>query len=87
MTLVGFASAGRVALRFAAQHPHRLARLAVINASPRFRRGPDWPWGFNDASIDRFVETAREGGIEALTTSFWARPQCSGTSVDTRRTA
>lgn len=65
--LVGFASAGHVALRFAAQHPHRLAKLALINASPRFRTGPDWPWGFNDASIDRFVETAREGGIEALT--------------------
>jgi pimeloyl-ACP methyl ester carboxylesterase len=39
----------------------------VINASPRFRRSTDWPWGFDDASIDRFVETAREGGIEALT--------------------
>jgi non-heme chloroperoxidase len=67
VTLVGFASAGHVALRFGAQHPHRLARLAVINASPRFRRGPDWPWEFNDASIERFVESAREGGIEALT--------------------
>jgi non-heme chloroperoxidase len=67
VTIIGFASAGHVALRFAAQHPHRLAKLAVINASPRFRRSTDWPWGFDDAGIDRFVETAREGGIEALT--------------------
>jgi pimeloyl-ACP methyl ester carboxylesterase len=66
-TVVGFASAGHVALRFAAQHPHRLARLAVINASPRFRQGADWPWGFDDAGIDRLVRAGREGGIEALT--------------------
>jgi non-heme chloroperoxidase len=67
VALIGFASAGHVALRFAAQHPHRLAKLAVINASPRFRRGDDWPWGFDDADIDRFVPIGREGGIEALT--------------------
>ncbi|MDT5264616.1 MAG: non-heme chloroperoxidase, partial [Mycobacterium sp.] len=67
VALIGFASAGHVALRFAAQHPDRLAKLAVINASPRFRRGGDWPWGFDDAGIDRFVQIGREGGIEALT--------------------
>jgi non-heme chloroperoxidase len=67
VALIGFASAGHVALRFAAEHPERLSKLAVINASPRFCRGDDWPWGFEDASIARFVETAREGGIDALT--------------------
>jgi non-heme chloroperoxidase len=67
VALIGFASAGHVALRFAAQHPDRLAKLAVINASPRFRRGGDWPWGFDDAGIDRFVRIGREASIEALT--------------------
>jgi len=67
VALIGFASAGHVALRFAAQHPDRLTKLAVINASPRFRRGGDWPWGFDDASIDRLVRLGREAGIEALT--------------------
>src|ERR1700738_160963 len=67
MALIGFASAVHVGWRFAAQHPDRLAKLAVINASPRFRRGGDWPWGFDDAGIDRFVQIGREGGIEALT--------------------
>jgi non-heme chloroperoxidase len=65
--VIGFASAGHVALRFAAQHPGRLAKLAVIVASPRFRQGADWPWGFDDAGIDRFVQTGREAGIDALT--------------------
>jgi len=67
VALIGFASAGHVALRFAAQHPDRLTKLAVINASPRFRRGADWPWGFDDAGIDRFVRIGRDAGIEALT--------------------
>jgi non-heme chloroperoxidase len=67
VALIGFASAGHVALRFAAQHPDRLTKLAVINASPRFRRGGDWPWGFDDAGIDRLVRLGREAGIEALT--------------------
>ncbi|MFJ6569736.1 alpha/beta fold hydrolase [Streptomyces sp. NPDC091292] len=67
IVLVGFASAGHVALRYAAQHPQRVSDLVVINASPRFRRGPDWPWGFTDEGIAHFTDAARDGGIEALT--------------------
>nr|WSZ20544.1 alpha/beta fold hydrolase [Streptomyces canus] len=33
-TVIGFASAGHVALRFAAQHPQLLGKLAVLNGSP-----------------------------------------------------
>ena len=43
VVLVGFASGGHVTLRYAAQYPQRVQRLVTINASPRFRRGPDWP--------------------------------------------
>lgn len=66
-TVVGFASAGHVALRFAAQHPDLLGRLAVLNGSPKFRRGDDWPHGFDDAAIAHFTDAAREGGIEGIT--------------------
>ncbi|MEU9332895.1 alpha/beta hydrolase [Streptomyces sp. NPDC048290] len=65
--VVGFASAGHVALRFAAQHPALLGRLAVINGSPRFLTGPDWPYGFQEPTIERFTALAAHGGIEALT--------------------
>lgn len=65
--LVGFASAGHVALRFAAIHPERVAKLVTINASPRFRRDADWPWGFSDEGIDHFVRPLRERGIEGIT--------------------
>jgi non-heme chloroperoxidase len=65
--LVGFASAGHVALRFAANHPRRVGKLVAINGSPRFRRGEDWPWGFSDEGIDHFVRPLRERGIEGIT--------------------
>jgi non-heme chloroperoxidase len=67
IVLVGFASAGHVALRYAALHPEALGQLVTINASPRFRRGPDWPWGFDDAGIAHFTDAARERGIEGIT--------------------
>ncbi|GAB3155227.1 alpha/beta hydrolase [Amycolatopsis stemonae] len=65
--LVGFASGGHVALRFAAQHPELVGKLAVLNGSPKFRRGEDWPYGFDAAAIGHFTQTAARGGIEALT--------------------
>jgi non-heme chloroperoxidase len=65
--VVGFASAGHVALRFAALHPALLGKLAVLNGSPKFRRSPDWPYGFDDAGIAHFTDAARAGGIKALT--------------------
>lgn len=66
-TVVGFASAGHVALRFAAQHAHLLGSLAVINGSPKFRRSEDWPYGFGDAGIAHFTDAARDGGIRGIT--------------------
>ncbi|ONI79088.1 hypothetical protein BWI15_00135 [Kribbella sp. ALI-6-A] len=67
IALVGFASAGHVAMRYAAIHRDQVAKLIVINGSPRFRRGPGWPWGFDEAGIAHFVDAGRKGGIEAIT--------------------
>jgi hypothetical protein len=36
--VIGFASARHVALPLVAEQPQRLAKIAVLNASPRFRR-------------------------------------------------
>ena len=65
--LVGFASAGHVALRFAAQNPTRIHKLITINGTPRFRRGEDWPWGFSEEAIGSFTSAAAKGGIKGLT--------------------
>lgn len=67
VTVVGFASGGHVALRYAAEHPGSVDQLIVLNASPRFMQSPDWPFGFDEAGIAHFVQAARDGGIEALT--------------------
>jgi len=66
-TVIGFASAGHVALRFAAQHPQLLGKLAVLNGSPKFRRSDDWPYGFDDIGIAHFTDAARDHGIAGLT--------------------
>ncbi|MFI9542858.1 alpha/beta fold hydrolase [Streptomyces sp. NPDC052016] len=83
-TVVGFASAGHVALRFAAQHPDLLGKLAVLNGSPKFRRGDDWPHGFDDAAIAHFTDAARDGGIEGITDAV-LDPGLVFADVDTTR--
>jgi pimeloyl-ACP methyl ester carboxylesterase len=65
--LVGFASAGHVALRFAAQNPARIQKLVTINGTPRFRRGEDWPWGFSEEAIESFTSAAARDGIRGIT--------------------
>lgn len=67
VVLVGFASGGHVALRYAARHPHRLRRLVTINASPKFRRSPGWPFGFSEADIAHYVGAGIRGGIAGIT--------------------
>ncbi len=65
--LVGFASAGHVALRFAATHPDLIGKLALLNGTPKFRRSPDWPHGFSGADVSRFTDAATRGGMDPIT--------------------
>jgi non-heme chloroperoxidase len=65
--IVGFASAGHYALRFAAQSPERIDKLVAINGAALFRQRSDWPWGFSDEAIDKFTSAAARDGIEGMT--------------------
>jgi pimeloyl-ACP methyl ester carboxylesterase len=67
-TLVGFASAGHVALRFSGQNPQRVKSLVLLNGSPCFKRqGPDYTWGFTDEQINNhFLSPARADGLQSL---------------------
>ena len=65
--LVGFASAGHVALRFAALNTNRISKLVTINGSPKFRCSEDWPWGFSDAGIAHFTDRLASGDIAGIT--------------------
>ncbi|MFD4561825.1 alpha/beta fold hydrolase [Streptomyces sp. NPDC058469] len=84
--LVGFASAGHVALRFAAEHPHLVGKLAVINGSPKFRRSADWPYGFDEKGIAHFTDAAAEGGIKGITDAV-LDPEVVFADVDAARAA
>ncbi|MCC5791929.1 MAG: alpha/beta hydrolase [Legionellaceae bacterium] len=53
--LVGFASGGHVALRFAAQHSDLIHQLILINASPCFMKQKDWDWGFTPETLADFI--------------------------------
>ncbi|WP_216898315.1 alpha/beta fold hydrolase [Nocardia alni] len=64
--LVGFASAGHIALRLAATHPDLIGKLALLNGTPQFRRRPDWPNGFSGAEMSRFIDAATRGGIDPV---------------------
>jgi non-heme chloroperoxidase len=64
--LVGFASGGHGAIRFSATHSACVEQLVLINASPKFRRGADWPWGFDEIAIATVNDTLRGGGIAGL---------------------
>ena len=65
--VVGFASGGHGAMRFSANHGARVEQLVLINASPKFRRGDDWSWGFDETAIAVVDESLRRGGLAALT--------------------
>jgi pimeloyl-[acyl-carrier protein] methyl ester esterase len=50
-TLVAWSLGGQFALRAAVLAPERVARLVLINSTPRFLRSPDWPHGVDPALL------------------------------------
>tara|TARA_R110001592_G_scaffold363396_3_gene687797 strand:- start:9312 stop:10190 length:879 start_codon:yes stop_codon:yes gene_type:complete len=51
VTLVGFASAGHIAMRFAANNPNLISKLVIINGSPKFLADKSWPYGFEEQDL------------------------------------
>lgn len=56
VTLIGFASGGHGALRFAAENPRCVEKLVLINSSPKFMRSEDWPYGFDRQRLDQIID-------------------------------
>lgn len=60
-TWLGWSLGGLVALRAAQSHPAAVRGLAMVCASPRFVRAPDWPQGMDLAVFETFAsELARD---------------------------
>ena len=76
-TLVGFASAGHVSLKVAAEHPDLLGKLAIINASPRFSQCDNWPYGFTKSSLEKFKKALQQANTVSQRADILLTPALS----------
>lgn len=55
-TLLGWSLGGQVAMRAALDHPHRISRLILLAATPRFIAGDGWEHGMAASDLQEFGE-------------------------------
>ena len=53
-TLLGWSLGGQVAMRAALDHPHKISRLLLLAATPRFVAGDDWQHGMAASDLQEF---------------------------------
>lgn len=58
-TLVGWSLGGQVALRAALDHPHKVARLVLLAATPKFLAADDWAHGMAADDLAAFAGALR----------------------------
>jgi len=66
--LVGWSLGGQLAMQLAAQHPHRIHALILVDTTPCFRMQSDWQHGCTDTVFRGF-----EQGIQAHATKTMSR--------------
>ncbi len=54
VTVLGWSFGGALALRWARLHPARVARLALVCATPRFTASDNWPHAMAPVALTRF---------------------------------
>jgi len=59
-TWLGWSLGALVLLRMYERHPHRVERLVLVGATPRFTRAADWPWGMDPEVLDAFARDLRK---------------------------
>jgi pimeloyl-ACP methyl ester carboxylesterase len=59
--VVGWSFGGMTALQLACSHPHRVAKLVLINAAgPRYLAAPDFPAGHSEETLQGWLARERE---------------------------
>ena len=59
LTLVGWSLGGLIAMRWALDHPDRIAKLVLVCTSPRFVAGDDWAHAMAPETLERFGDELR----------------------------
>lgn len=59
--LYGHGQGGSVALMFAATHPDRCSGVIAYSTPARYTRGDDYPYGWDEATLERFLEHIEDG--------------------------
>lgn len=68
--LVGWSLGGMLAMQIAAAYPQRVAALALISTTPRFKATEDWLHGSSDNQFEGFREAVLSGSPKALNRFF-----------------
>lgn len=68
--LVGWSLGGMLAMQLAAMFPKRIAALALISTTPRFKVSHDWPHGSSEELFEGFRLAVSSGSPKALNRFF-----------------
>ncbi len=68
--LVGWSLGGMLAMQIAAAFPERIASLALISTTPRFKASHDWPYGSSEEQFEDFRMAVSSGSPKALRRFF-----------------
>ncbi|ATX80893.1 carboxylesterase BioH (pimeloyl-CoA synthesis) [Mariprofundus ferrinatatus] len=68
--LVGWSLGGMLAMQVAAAFPERVASLALVATTPRFRAADGWPHGSSEEIFEGFRDAVASGSPKALNRFF-----------------
>jgi DNA-binding SARP family transcriptional activator/pimeloyl-ACP methyl ester carboxylesterase len=60
VSLLGWGHGGQLALTYAAERPHRVHRVVVINSYARLTKAPDYPFGWPQSAEEEFYRYVGE---------------------------
>jgi pimeloyl-[acyl-carrier protein] methyl ester esterase len=81
--LLGWSLGSQLALRAARAVPERVRALVLLNATPRFVSGADWPHGVDAAVLERFAEGLKRNYLQTVTD--FLDLQLRGSGIDGQR--
>lgn len=70
--LYGISEGGPMSVMFAATYPERTSGLILYGTTPRFSRGPDYPYGWTRDSVPRMLAVVEDGWGEGALLELFA---------------